>query len=174
MIDESVLRDVLAAALATGGEFAELYAETRTSTSVRLEDRKVEEVTTGRDRGAGVRVVRGQSTAYAFTNRLDRDALIDAARVAAAALHDAPGATVRDLVRAPERALNPIRIEPGDVETARKVEAVQAMDASAREVSGEVRQVIAGYAEGAQDVLIANSEGLLATDRRVRTRMSCT
>src|ERR1051326_2677690 len=174
MIDESVLRDVLAAALATGGGFAELYAETRGSTSVRLEDRKVEEVTTGRDRGAGVRVVRGASTAYAYTNRLDRDALRDAAGVAAAALHDEPRAEVRDLIRAPERVLNPVRLYPEDVETVSKVDAVRAMDEAAREVSGEIRQVIASYAEGSQDVLIATSDGLLAIDRRVRPRLACT
>ena len=174
MIDEAVLRDALAAALTTGGEFAELYAETRRSTSVRLEDRKVEEVTTGRDRGAGVRVVRGISTAYAYTNRLDRDALIDAARMAAAALTDEPRATMRDLTRAPERSLNTIVLPPDAVETARKVEAVARMDEAARDVSHEVRQVIASYAEGEQDVLIANSEGLLATDGRVRTRLACT
>src|SRR6266542_3957747 len=148
MIDEAVLRDALAAALGTGGEFAELYAETRGSTSVRLEDRKVEEVTTGRDRGAGVRVVRGASTAYAYTNRLDRDALMDAAKVAAAALHDEPTAVVRDLVRAPERILSPIALPPEAVQTTRKVVAVRAMDDAAREVSGDVRQVIASYSEG--------------------------
>jgi TldD protein len=174
MIDEGVLRDTLSAALATGGEFAELYAETRSSTSVRLEDRKVEEVTTGRDRGAGVRVVRGASTAYAYTNRLDRDALLDAAKVAAAALHDAPQAVVRDLTRAPERTLNPVLLPPEAVETKRKVDAVRAMDDAAREVSGDVRQVIASYAEGAQEILIANSDGMIVADHRVRTRLACT
>ena len=174
MIDEAVLRDVLAAALATGGDFAELYAETRSSTSVRLEDRKVEEVTTGRDRGAGVRVVRGASTAYAYTNRLDKGALLDAAAVAAAALHHEPVAVVRDLTRAPERALNPVKLPPEEVETSRKVDAVRSMDAAAREVSHEIRQVIASYAEGTQEVLIANSDGLLVNDRRVRTRLACT
>src|SRR5688500_12084227 len=105
MIDDGTVRLVLEAALATGGEFAELYAETRRSTSARLEDRKVEEVTSGRDRGAGVRVVRGISTAYAYTNRLDQNALIDAARVAAAALTDEPKVSVADLRREPERVL---------------------------------------------------------------------
>jgi TldD protein len=174
MIDEAVLRDVLTAALTSGGEFAEVYAETRDSTSVRLEDRKVEEVTTGRDRGAGVRVVRGASTAYAYTNRLDKSALLDAAAVAAAALHDEPTAVVRDLTHAPERLLNPIAVPPESVETSRKVEAVRAMDEAARDISPEVRQVIASYAEGAQAVLIANSDGLLVDDRRVRTRLACT
>lgn len=173
MIDEAVLRDVLSLALATGGEFAELYAETRRSTSARLEDRRVEEVTSGRDRGAGVRVIRGMSTAYAFTNRLDREALLDAAKVAGAALRDSPRAVVADLRREPERVLNPVALPPDAVPTGRKVEAIVRVDEAARAASPEVRQVIGAYAEGSQEVLIANSEGLLVSDRRVRTRITC-
>ena len=174
MIDDGVLRDVIEAALSTGGEFSEVYAETRRSTSVHLEDRKVEEVTVGRDRGAGIRVIRGMSTAYAYTNRLDRDALLDAAKVAAAALNESPRATVADLRRAPERALNPVVQPPESIDTKRKVDAVLAMDDAARSEGGEIRQVIANYAEGAQDILIANSDGVVVTDRRVRTRLACT
>ena len=174
MIDDGVLRDVLSAALATGGEFAEVYAENRRSTSVRLEERKVEEVTSGTDRGAGVRVIRGNSTAYAYTNRLERDSLLEAARVAAAALTDEPTVTVRDLRREPERVLNPVAIPPDDVETVRKVDVVRAMDEGARAVGEAVRQVIASYAEGTQEVLIANSEGSVVDDHRVRTRLACT
>ncbi|MGH2795738.1 MAG: TldD/PmbA family protein [Actinomycetota bacterium] len=174
MIDDGVLRDVLSAALATGGELAEVYAETRRSTSVRLEDRKVEEVTSGSDRGAGVRVIRGNSTAYAYTNRLERDSLLDAARVAAAALTDEPKVAVQDLRRAPERVLNPVAIPPDDVETVRKVDVVRAMDESARAAGEAVRQVIASYSEGTQEVLIANSDGSIVEDDRVRTRLACT
>ena len=85
MLQDAVIREVLGAALATGGEWAEIYAEDRLSHNIRLEDRRVEELVTGRDRGAGVRVVRGTSSAYAYTNRLETEALLEAARVAAAA-----------------------------------------------------------------------------------------
>jgi TldD protein len=174
VIEPPLLAEVLRAALATGGEFAEIYAETRTGTTIRLEDRKVEEVTSGSDRGAGVRVVRGASTAYAYTNRLERRALLEAARVAAAALRDEPRVALADLRRAPERTLRTVAVPHDVVDGARKVEVVRAMDDAARSAGPEVRQVIAAYAESAQDVLVANSEGLLATDRRVRTRLSCT
>ncbi|MCA1831678.1 MAG: TldD/PmbA family protein [Actinomycetota bacterium] len=173
MIDEGVLKDALTAALTTGGEFAEVYAETRTSTSVRLEDRRVEEVTSGRDRGAGIRVIHGESTAYAYTNRLDRASIIDAAKAAAAALHDEPRAAVGDLRREPERVLNPVKLAPEDVAAADKIATVVRIDEAARARSGDIRQVIAAYVEGHQDVLIANSEGLCVTDDRTRTRVSC-
>lgn len=172
-LDDAVLRAVLDAALASGGEFAEIYAETRASTSVRLEDRKVEELTSGRDRGAGIRVIREESTAYAYTNRLDGASLLEAARVAAAGLDDERRTRVSDLRRAPERVLNPVRLRPEEVPAERKVAFVVAVDEAARAEGADVRQVIAGLAEGSQDVLIANSEGLVVRDRRVRTRVSC-
>ncbi len=173
MIDDGVLRDVLAAALATGGDFAELYSEDRASTSVRLEDRRVEDVTSGRDRGAGIRVIRGESTAYAYTNRLDRTSLIEAAKSAAAAMHDTPGARVLNLTRSPERVLNPVRRAPDSVEATEKVAAVVRIDEAARAVGKEIRQVTVSFSEGTQEVLVANSEGTFATDRRTRTRVSC-
>lgn len=173
MIDERVLKDVLAAGLSTGGEFAEIYAETRSTMGVHLEDRRVEEVTNGRDRGAGVRVIRGVSTAYAYTNRLDHESLLDAARAAAAALHEEPGTRVSDLRRAPEKMLNPVRRSPDSVDAREKIGVVVRIDEAARAKSGEIRQVIGSYAETEQDVLIANSEGLLVTDHRIRTRTAC-
>ncbi len=173
-LSDEVLRDVLSAGLTTGAEFAEIFAEDRASTSVRLEDQKVEELTTGRDRGAGIRVVKGESTAFAFTNRLDRDSLLDAAKAAAAGLSDTATTQVQDLRRQPERVLNPVRIDPRDVPADRKVAFVVAVDQAARtEGRDEIRQVIASYAEGAQEVLIANSDGIVVRDLRTRTRLSC-
>lgn len=173
-LDDAVLRDSLSAALATGGEFAEIFAEDKASTSVRLEDRKVEELTTGRDRGAGIRVVRGESTAFAFTNRLDRASLLDAAKAAAAGLADDRTTDVRDLRVQPEISLNPVRIDPRTVGADRKVAFVVAVDDAARAEGGsEIRQVIASYAEGSQEVLIANSDGEVVRDRRTRTRVAC-
>ncbi|MHB8513494.1 MAG: TldD/PmbA family protein [Actinomycetota bacterium] len=173
-LPDSVLASTLSAALGTGGEFAEIYAENRDSTSVRLEDRKVEELTTGRDRGAGIRVIKGESTAFAFTNRLDKDSLIDAAKAAAAGLTDERSTDVKDLRKEPEIALNPVRIDPRSIPAERKVAFVVAVDEAAREEGkDEIRQVIASYAEGAQEILIANSDGEVVRDRRTRTRVSC-
>ena len=54
MIDESVLQRTLGAALRSGGDFAEVFVEDRRSSSAHLDDGRVEEVTSGRDRGAGI------------------------------------------------------------------------------------------------------------------------
>src|SRR3990170_4057373 len=97
MLDRDLAEEDLRAARARGGSFAELFVEERAGISVRLDDGKIEELTTGVDRGAGVRVGLGTSFGYAYSNRLDRAALLDAATAAAAALKEAVPGDVADL-----------------------------------------------------------------------------
>ena len=171
MLDDATVRKVLGAALATGGEWGEVYAEDRLSHSIRLEDRRVEELVTGRDRGAGVRVVRGTSSAYAYTNRLDEQSLLEAARVAAAALRESATAEVRDLRRRTPEVRNPVAVDPATVDRATLAEAVRRADDAARSYDPSVTQVMAAYGDVRQQVYIANSEGFSTLEDRVRTRL---
>ena len=59
MLEPSLVRDVLDAALATGGDFAELFMEDRRDTSLVLQLNRLETVNSGRIHGAGVRVYVG-------------------------------------------------------------------------------------------------------------------
>ncbi len=62
LVETPVIERVLGAALRRGGDFAEVFVEDRHSTSAVLDDGRVEELSSGRDRGAGVRVVVGETT----------------------------------------------------------------------------------------------------------------
>ena len=170
MLEDAVVRKVLGTALSTGGEWAEIYAEDRLSHTLRLEDRRIEELITGRDLGVGVRVVRGTSSAYAYTNRLDQDSLLEAARVAAAALRERPVAEVRDLRQRTPAVRHPVAMDPAGIEPAVLADAVRRADDAARSHDPAVVQVIAGYNDTRQHVLIANSDGFSTDEDRVRTR----
>ncbi|MGA0731421.1 MAG: PmbA/TldA family metallopeptidase, partial [Ilumatobacteraceae bacterium] len=85
MIDSDVLDRVLARAVRSGAGFAEVFAEDRRSTSLAFDDGRVDRVTSGRDRGAGIRVVNGSTTGYAHTADLTEVGLLAAAEAAAAA-----------------------------------------------------------------------------------------
>src|SRR5690349_1373735 len=85
MLEESVIQRVLGAALKTGGDFAEIFVEDKRSSNARLDDGKVEELSSGRDRGAGIRVVVGETTGFAHTADLSENGLRTAAEAAAAA-----------------------------------------------------------------------------------------
>ncbi len=171
MLEDVIVRKVLGAALATGGEWAEVYAEDRLSHNIRLEDRRVEELVTGRDRGAGVRVVRGTSSAYAYTNRLDEESLLEAARVAAAALREPASAEVRDLRRRTPEVRHPVAVDPAGIERTTLAEVVRRADDAARSHDPSVAQVTAAYGDVRQQVYIANSEGFSTLEDRVRTRL---
>ena len=176
MIDDAVLERTLGVALLRGGDFAEVFAEDRQSASARLDDAKVEEFVSGRERGAGIRVVRGDTTGFAHTSDLSEDGLRSAAEAAAAAARGTPGqANVVPLERRAVAPTHAVRLLPETVEKARKAEVLERADAAARAEGDSIRQVSATYADSRRQVLIANSDGLLAADDRVRTRfgVSC-
>src|SRR3979409_2555111 len=91
MIDNDVLQRTLGVALRTGGDFAEVFVEDKPTTSAGLDDGKVEQVTSGRDRGAGIRVVAGDTTGFAHTADLTDGGLTAAAEAAAAAARGGGG-----------------------------------------------------------------------------------
>ena len=95
VIDHDVLQRVLGTAMRSGGDFAEIYAEDKHSTSAGLDDGRVEQVTSGRDRGAGIRVIAGETTGFAHTADLSEAGLRSAAEAAAAAARGGNGGAER-------------------------------------------------------------------------------
>src|SRR5215207_2206810 len=91
LIEPDLIERTLQVALGTGAEFAEVYAEDKRSTSASLDDGRVEQVSSGRDRGAGIRVVKGETTGFAHTSDLSERGLLAAAEAAAAAASQGGG-----------------------------------------------------------------------------------
>jgi TldD protein len=169
VIDHDVLERVLSTAMRSGGEFAEVYAEDKRSTSAGLDDGRVEQVTSGRDRGAGIRVIAGETTGFAHTSDLSEGGLLAAAEAAAAAARQGGGGTrTVALNRVATTPNNTVERFPGDVAKADKVELLRRIDDAARSAGAAIVQVSAGYADSRKRVLVANSDGLLADDEIVR------
>ncbi len=147
--------------------------EDRRSSGISLDDRKVEELSSGHDRGAGIRVVVGETTGFAHTADLSEHGLRQAAEAAAAVARDGGGGT-RTVALTERRSPAPhgITSVPSDVSKAAKVELLFRADDVARSKSASVVQVSAGYGDSRRRTQIANSDGLLTGDERVRTRFS--
>jgi TldD protein len=172
MLDESLVREVLHAALASGGRFAEIFAEERRSTQIRLDDRRIEDLSVGTDRGAGVRVIAGDTTAYAYSNRLDRRSLVEAAEAAAAGARDGgDDVHVVDFRRVDPDVVHPVREPAEGVPAERKVDWLREADEAARSHGSEVRQVVVGYGDTLQRLLVAGSEGSWVEEERHRLRL---
>src|SRR6476659_2919819 len=91
LVDQRVLQSTLDRALRDGGDFAEVFVEDRRSSSGRFDDGRIEELVSGRDRGAGLRVVRGDTTGYAHTADLTPEGLRRAAEAASGAARGGGG-----------------------------------------------------------------------------------
>jgi TldD protein len=171
MLDPGLAAEVLRAARRRGGSFSELFVEERTTVSVRLDDGRVEEITSGLDRGAGVRLGHGTSFGYAYSNRLDRASLLQAAEAAAASVREGEAGEVIDLRAADPPVVHAAVREAAEATSADKVAWVHEADDAARATSPEVRQVTAVYSDSAQRVVIATSDGRWVEETRPRVRL---
>ncbi len=172
MLSEEAVKAVLQAASATGADWAEIFVEDRRSTGLGLEDSRVETVSSGRDVGAGVRVVTGDRASYAYTNVLTREALVEAARAAGSAMQGGSAPATIDLRRAPGPVQHPVSRRPEEAEAKEKVGALLEADEAARAEGGMIRQVVVSYTDVRQRILIASSDGRLAEDDRTRVRLA--
>ena len=174
MIDRDVLERVLGHAVRTGGEFAEVYAEDKRTVSAGLDDGKVEQVNTGRSRGAGIRVLKGDTTGFAYTSDLSEAGLLAAAGVAAAAASQGDGQTrsiaVGDLAEPRGRRAE---LSPDDVPMATKVELLTRLNDAGRGAGAQIRQVSAAYSDARKRILVANTDGVFVGDEQCRISLRC-
>jgi TldD protein len=173
VLDVDLLERTLGVALRTGGDFAEVFVEDRSSTSATFDDGRVEHLSSGRDRGAGIRVVVGDTTGFAHTADLSPEGLAAAASAAAAAARSGGGG-VREVALAAVAASRPndVAVLPHEVPKDRKVDLLRRADDAARAAGGAISQVTARYADSRRRIQVANSEGTLADDDQVRTLLS--
>ena len=78
----SDLETYLNEALSRGGDYADLYFEYRINHSIVLEEQIIKSATKGVNFGVGVRVISGEKTGYAYSDDLNRENVIKAARTA--------------------------------------------------------------------------------------------
>ncbi len=133
---------------------------------------KIERVLSGVEAGAGIRVLSGDSTAYAYTNDLSRAGLLEAAKVVSHAAIGGKKEVNLDFTRVKPLVNFSFKERPEDVSTERKAALVEAADKAARAVDQKrIKQVMVGYGDVVQKVIIANSKGDYVEDERIRTRL---
>src|SRR5829696_2363451 len=178
LVDPALAARVLDRALKRGGDMAELYAEARRGFALSLDDRRVERPQGGRERGACVRVVQGDSTYYGYVDGLAEDDLL---RVAGSVSEAVRGDARHPAgLSAAEPAMkHPVVTRPDDVEAARKADLLRACDERARSAGPEVTQARIGYAESHRQVEACGSAprswlAATAASRPAATRAAAT
>ncbi len=171
MINNSIISAVLYEALKTGGDFSELFLQDTEMNSVSMVNGKVETANYQRKVGAGVRVLKGTSSAYAYCSELGEEALIAAAKAAAAALKGAREFETK-AVCAERLGRSGARIPFSEIDNLKRIELLKRGTEAAKAHSSEITQVIASYMDCDHRIWVYNSEGVHAEDRRPRTRFA--
>ncbi len=174
MIETEILQRVLATALQGGADFAEVFVEDVTRTGVSLDDGRVESLSSSRDQGAGIRVISGETTGFAHTADLSERSLLEAAQAAADVARKPEAGPVVVEIRAQASTPGPVAIKPSSVAKEEKVRLVRMADQFAREVSESITQVSARVGDSYRKILVANSQGLLASDEQTHTNFAVT
>lgn len=170
MLDKRVIENVLSAALSRGGDFAEIFVEDKINSSIKLIGGQVENNISGRDYGVGIRILDKFNSIYAYTNDSNEENLIEVARKAAMALNSSKIDLTLNFTRLKTNNYNPILRLPSKILKSDKIDLLRIGYNAAKDYDDIISQVTVSYLEEEQKIFIANSEGLLADDTRVRTR----
>lgn len=172
MLTEEMLKKVLRKALLKGGDFAEIYVEEKQGSNIYCEDNKIEKINSGREKGAGIRVVRQGNTAYVYTTDLSEEGLLKAASIAG---QTAGCLRSNDIIinLVAKKPIFEFKYEclPAEVSFEEKIEHVLRANQTARNLSQLIRQVTVALGDTDKNIQIANSAGDYLEDHRARVRM---
>lgn len=172
MLSQMIIRKALVRALSTGADYAEVYAEHTGQKTISLVSAKVDKIADAVISGVGIRIFKGTRCVVGSASSLEDEAVLDCAARVADALQGVP--EQREVVLR-ERIfgdIHPVRIVPAGVGNAEKIDYIRKASIAAKEYSQEIAQVTASFLEVDHRILIATSEGLLTTDRQIRTRVN--
>ena len=172
MIPRDICQRVLAKAVSTGADYAEIFAENTVNHAISMIDSRVDSIRDSVIAGAAVRVYKGLRSVMATTVDTSESGLLRCAEQAADALGQ--GTAQIDIVLR-ERLfgdIHPVKIVPSSVPNARKVEILKEGYFAAKEYDASIVQATGSLLDVDHNILIANSEGLYTQDRQIRTRIS--
>ncbi len=175
-LDETDLAKTLAEIKAHKVDEADLYFQYTRAEGWSLEEGIVKTGSFSIDQGVGVRAVRGEKTAFAYSDDISKSSLMDAARTVRTIGAAAKGGRVKVPTRkvASSRSLYGGLDPISSLNSTEKVELLGRVEQMARAKDPRVIQVMAGLASEYDVVMVVRADGTLAADVRPLVRLSVT
>ena len=170
---EKDLESYLGEALGAGGDYADLYFEYTTTSSLLLDESIIKNATEGISVGCGVRVIAGDQTGYAYTDDLSPERIRKAAGIAAHIAHGPSQVhSVGLTATGTPNNYYPVDSPSTERELKEKLELANRADRAARAHDSRIKQVRVSYGDQVRHILIAGSDGRLVTDHQPLLRLS--
>ncbi|MBT1247896.1 MULTISPECIES: TldD/PmbA family protein [unclassified Thermosipho (in: thermotogales)] len=172
MLSKDLIKDIIGTVLKYGGDFAEVFIENKYENRIELADGFIQKANTNNISGIGIRGFLGNKAIYAYTNIFERDNLLSVAKRVGEALSETKVSNLKldfDDKKIKNRHL--IHFYPMEIDKTEKAKIMKTAYHAAKNFSNLIKQVLVWYWEYDQEILVANSEGTWAEDRRVKTRL---
>ena len=171
-LDSGALERMFGALLGPGIDFGDLYFQHARRESWTVEDGIVKDGAHSIEQGVGVRAISGEKTGFAYSDDINGQALLEAARSARAIARDGGARAPQALQIATPRRLYPA-LDPVDaLGNDAKVEALRRVDRLLRAADPRVLQVMVSLSGGVDTILVARSDGVIAGDVRPLVRLN--
>ena len=177
MLDKQLIYDVLTAALSTGGDLAEIFVENTTKNRITMINGQTEKATWGIDYGLGLRIIFGTSAVYAYTNNTSRASLLKLAKESAqavkASLKEKDSGSIKSVITLDrsERLKFADTILKENAEKKLIVDCLRSASQASYDYDPLITQTEGMYTHVDQNILVVNSNGVWAEDRRLITRV---
>ncbi len=170
MIEKELLEKTLEKLTAKGCDFADIYLESKSTLGVILDNKKIERITRGSRAGAGLRVIYGGRTYFAFTEDLSEKALF---QIAGDLANKESGNNILiekkyHLLEGSDAYLYNSNKDKGLLKE--KAELLLHLNELAWLEKGSLIQLTLTYGDVDQEVFIMNSNGIYVHDKRPRVK----
>ncbi len=174
MLKKEELARYLGLCMASEADLAEIYEEEETSETIASLNEEVDRVNRTVKSGVGIRLFKGVQTVYGYSNGADDAHLLPIITDLTRALGGTEGKTPSDAALTGTASANgdPARIDFDAVSLAARTELARRAERAAKAYDPRIVKTQATLLNVRQRVQIANTEGRLAEDVRVRTRLS--
>ena len=166
------IRRLLEIALSKGGDFSELFFEYSVNNSVTMSADIIKSSSESIDLGVGVRVLNGSQTGFGYTNELTFESIKQTALTAAAIANGASKIKIANLNKVqPKVQVYDMKNLLADKDLETKIELIKEGYEAAKKYDPRIKKVTASLTDNVSYVTIANSEGLLISDKRPQARL---
>ncbi len=165
---------LLQKAVSTGGDFAEIFAERKFTSSYECLNGKLEKANSGETVGVGVRIYQGLKSVYSYSNELDEGSLMKMVENLSKSVHGEDQIEVKELHEVKIESVHPILKPLNQVPANEKIALLKRADQAMREYDECIKTAQNRYSDEVQDITIYNTEGKMVCDHRERTRLYLT
>jgi len=171
MLNKKTAKKVLDTCLETGADFADIFFESTTKNSIVMMDGHVEDVSTKLIYGAGIRILKEKQQVYGYTNDVSLEGLLDLANRLNKTYNSKPLGIKFSLKELKYVNKNPLDKLSKDIPNSEKISLVKTVSDAMLNYDERIIQGVASLSESTQEVYIANTLGVYATDTRNIVRL---